>query len=125
MQYDVKTPAEYMGALEDDWRRETLTALRQLIKKGAPELTEAIKYKMLSYEDDRGQVFALNAQKAYVSLYVGNADKVDPGGLLLADLSRGKGCIRFRKSNRVEETRIDEFITRAASLRRDGQDIGC
>lgn len=49
MRYDVKTPAEYMEALEDDGRRETPT----------------------------------------------------------------------------DETRIQEFITKATSLRRDGQEIGC
>lgn len=125
MQYDVKTPDEYMNALDDDWRRDTLTSLRHLIRETAPELEEGIKYKMLSYEDDRGAVFALNAQKGYVSLYVGDADKVDPEGQLLTGLDRGKGCIRFRKSVRVGETRIDEFIAHAAALRRGGGDVGC
>ena len=32
MQYDVKTPEEYMKAIDDDWRRETLMDLRQVIK---------------------------------------------------------------------------------------------
>lgn len=125
MQYDVSTPDEYMKALGDDWRRATLTSLRQLIKEKAPALRESIRYKMLSYEDDRGQVFALNAQKGYVSFYVGDADKVDPTGEVLAGLDRGKGCIRFKKSAKVAETRIDEFIARAAALRGRGGDIEC
>lgn len=54
MRYDVKTPAEYMEALEEDWRRETLT-----------------------------------------------------------------------DETPTDETRIQEFITKATSLRRDGQEIGC
>lgn len=125
MQYDVRTPGEYLQALDDDWRRETLAALRQLILRHAPELREGIRYKMLSYEDDRGPVLGLNAQKGYVSLYVGDARKVDPTGELLGDLERGKGCIRFRKSTRVAETRIDAFIARVAAMRRQGEDIGC
>ena len=80
---------------------------------------------MLSYEDAGGQVFGLNAQKDYVSFYVGNADKVDPGGVLLLGLNRGKGCIRFKKSVRVADTKIHEFISEAARLRRDGEDIDC
>jgi hypothetical protein len=32
---------------------------------------------MLSYSDQRGIVFGLNAQKHYVSLYVGDAKKID------------------------------------------------
>lgn len=125
MQYDVTTPAEYLAALDDDWRRETLLSLRALIRERAPSLRESIRYGMLSYEDDAGGVFGLNAQKGYVSLYVGDSAKVDPTGELLAGLDRGKGCIRFRKSTQVADTRIDEFIARAASMHAQGQDIDC
>ena len=125
MQYDVSTPDEYLSVLEQDWRRDTLMSLRELIKRNAPELEETIKYKMLCYEDDRGPVFALNAQKGYVSFYVGNAEKVDPTGELLGGLDRGKGCIRFKKSVKVTETKIDGFISRAAAMRRHGGDIEC
>ncbi len=80
---------------------------------------------MLSYDDDRGPVFALNAQKGYVSFYVGNAEKVDPTGEHLDGLDHGKGCIRFKKTVKVTETRIDAFIARAASMRRNSGDIDC
>ena len=80
---------------------------------------------MLSYGDERGAVFALNAQKGYVSFYVGNADKVDPSGELLGNLDRGKGCIRFKKSVKVPDTAIGAFISRAAAMRRQGGDIDC
>jgi hypothetical protein len=113
MQYDVATPEEYLRALDQDWRRDTLVALREIIQQSAPELREAIRYKMLSYEDDRGPVFALNAQKGYVSLYVTDAEKVDPTGELLAGLDPGK----------VADTRIDAFITRAVAVRRQGPDV--
>jgi hypothetical protein len=77
MQYNVRTPDDYLRVLEDDWRRTTLMALRDLIIRDGPDLRDSIKYRMLTFEDDRGPVFALNAQKSYVSLYVGDADKVD------------------------------------------------
>ncbi len=125
MQYDVSTPEEYMRALDDDWRRETLSALRRLVQQHAPDLTEGIKYKMLHYEDEQGPLFGLNAQKHYVSFYVGDADKVDPDGELLAGLNRGKGCIRFTKSVKVENTKIDAFIARAAEMHRLGEDTDC
>ncbi len=75
MQYDVKTPSEYIKVLNDDWRREKLEEVRALIKSKAPSLSEGINYKMLSYGDKNGNVFHLNAQKHYVSLYVGNVEK--------------------------------------------------
>jgi Uncharacterized conserved protein len=125
MQYDVKTPGEYLETLESDWRRETLLQLRALIQGQAPELVEGIDYKMLSYRDATGIVFALNAQKHYVSFYVGNASTIDPDGALLAGLDHGKGCIRFKKSVSVAKTQIETFIERAAELNRRGIDTGC
>ena len=126
MQYDVATPDEYMAALEDDWRRDTLAELRQLVFELAPELKESIRYRMLSYDDDSGEgVFALNAQKHYVSFYVGDADRVDPDGSLLAGLNRGKGCIRFSRTKSVADSRIREFISRAVELQRAGAEVAC
>ncbi len=125
MQYDVKTPGEYMDALEDDWRKTAVAELRQLVSNYAPELTESIKYRMLSYDDAAGGVFGLNAQKNYVSFYVGDAARIDPDGSLLAGLNLGKGCIRFRKTQPVSSTRIEVFIARTMEMRRAGLDIGC
>lgn len=125
MKYDVTSPAEYMKALAPDWRRTTLEELRELLRENAPELTEGIAYKMLSYHDGERLVFGLNAQKNYVSFYIGDATKVDPDGSLLEGLDRGKGCIRFKKSVLVSETKIAEFIARATEMYRKDLDIGC
>lgn len=125
MQYNVTTPTEYINALEKDWRLEKLQALRKIIKSKAPDYTEDIQYKMLGYSDDKGLVFSLNAQKDYVSFYVGDTKKVDPSGELLEGINKGKGCIRFKKSINIANTHIDEFIERAVDLRKQGIDIGC
>ena len=125
MQYDATTPAEYIDQLDDDWRRNTLEQLRSLIKESAPQLEEGIQYKMLSFADSDGAVFHLNAQKNYVSLYVGDIEKIDPDGDMLTGLSCGKGCIRFKKSASVPDSRIDEFIARTVQLHAEGADIDC
>lgn len=125
MQYDVQTPAEYMDSLEDDWRRATLEEIRSIIKSYGSELVEGIDYKMLSYRDDRGILFGLNAQKHYVSLYVGDISKIDPDGSLLQGINVGKGCIRFSKTKVVSKTRIKEFIERAIDMWRRGEDLDC
>ncbi len=125
MLYDAKTPADYIDQLEDDWRRETLQQLRAIIRQKAPELEERMHYKMLGYGVGETYVFHLNAQKGYVSLYVGNASKIDPGGALLDGLNVGKGCVRFTKSKSVADTRIDEFIARSVDRWKEGAEIGC
>jgi hypothetical protein len=99
-----------------------------LIKKHGPELKEGVKWGVLSYAysiESKGTGFALNAQKNSVNFYVGTARKVDPEGVLLAGLDVGKGCIRFKKTTKVAETRIEEFIKKAVTMLRNGEDCGC
>ena len=125
MQYDVGTPEEYLEKLEPDWRKEKLLALRQLIRSAAPGAVEAIHYKMLGYHENEDYLFHLNAQRGYVSLYVGNVETVDPRGELLKNVSLGKGCIRFKKSVKLEETGVEAFLSRYMELREAGKDLGC
>lgn len=111
--------------LERDWRREKLLELRSLIKEHGPDLKENIRYGMLSYDLPSGGGIALNAQKNSVNFYVGPAKKIDPDGTLLAGLDVGKGCIRFKKSKAVADTRIEEFMKKALVMLRNGENIGC
>lgn len=125
MQYDVSTPEEYLEVLQDDWRKEKLLILREMIRVKAPDLTEGIQYKMLSYGDGTTTVFALNAQKNYVALYVGDIAKIDESGEMLKGLNLGKGCIRLSKSITIADTGLEPFIDRTIALWRQGIDIDC
>lgn len=125
MQYDVKSPGEYFEKLEDDWRKMKLEQVRQLIKKHGPHLNEGIEYKMLSYGTDGKSMFNLNAQKSYVSLYVGTIDKVDDAQELLKYFDTGKGCIRIKKKVEIKETGLEEFIRRTIELWKKGGNTDC
>ena len=125
MQYDASTPQEYVAQLEDDWRKPCLLKIRDLLINTCPTLDEAINYKMLAYSDNRGPLFHLNAQKNYVSLYIGDAKKVDPSGELLKGLDVGKGCLRFKKSTNIDDTDLPTFIARTYELWNKGVDVGC
>ena len=125
MLYEASTPKEYLSTLEDDWRKQTLEYIRNLILQKGPELNEHINYNMLGYGKDPEPVFHLNAQKHYVSLYVGNADSIDPDGTMLHGLDRGKGCIRFKKSVNPEDTNIEAFIAKTIDHWKAGGEVGC
>ncbi|MEM8937535.1 MAG: DUF1801 domain-containing protein [Pseudomonadota bacterium] len=125
MQYDAKTPTDYLDALSDDWRKSHLLKIRDLLFHAAPDLIERIHYKMLAYGDDAEELFHLNAQRGYVSLYAGNIDAVDPDRVLLSAFSTGKGCIRFRKSSNLDDDGLKSFIEIAVSKWRDGASLGC
>lgn len=125
MFHDATTPRNYLSKLPDDWRKRTLMQLRALVLQHGPDLRESIHYKMLGYGAGDRFVFHLNAQKSYVSLYAGDVRKVDPEGELISGLDVGKGCIRFKKTTSVPETRIDAFISRAIARWKAGHDDGC
>ena len=125
MQYEAKTPREYLEKLESDWRKDKLEQVRELIKKQGPHLKEGIEYKMLAYGNDEKNIFHLNAQQAYVSLYVGNIDKVENAKELLKDFDRGKGCIRIKKKVSISETGLEEFIKQTVELWEKGGNTDC
>ncbi|MEM9053729.1 MAG: DUF1801 domain-containing protein [Pseudomonadota bacterium] len=125
MLYDVDTPHAYMEALDEDWRKQTLLNVRDMILKAEPGLVERVNYKMLAYGSETRELFHLNAQSAYVSLYVGNIETVDPGRTLLSAFSLGKGCIRFRKSANLSDPGLAKFIEQAVALWRKGDAIDC
>lgn len=125
MQYDATDAVGYLGMLEDDWRKEKLLAIRQMILCAAPELEESIRYKMLSFGKDELSIFALNAQKHYVSLYVGTIDKIENAESLLTGYNYGKGCIRVKKTINIEETGLQDFIRKTIAMWRAGQGTGC
>lgn len=125
MQYDANTPQNYLDQLEEDWRRDKLFDLRQMILEAAPEVDEHIHYKMLGYGQNDNWLCHLNAQKHYVSLYLGNIQALDPDGSLTTGLNMGKGCIRISKSLKISDTQILELLERAVVRWQKGEASGC
>lgn len=125
MQYEAKTPKEYIELLENDWRKDKLMLVREMIKKHGPDLVERIEYKMLSYAKNEKSVFNLNAQRAYASLYVGSINKVDNAQELLKGFDIGKGCIRIKKKVSIPETGLEEFIKRTIEIWEVGGNTDC
>jgi uncharacterized protein YdhG (YjbR/CyaY superfamily) len=125
MLYEAKTPEAYLSMLEEDWRKEKLLQVRAMILQLAPQLEEGIQYKMLAYKLDGHAVFQLNAQKNYVSLYVGNISKVERGAEPLQPFSLGKGCIRIKKSLDLNSTQLDIFIQEVLDTWKQGGDTDC
>lgn len=125
MQYEASTPQDYINQLENDWRKERLLYVRELILAHGKQLEEGIAYKMLAYRYKNKIVFNLNAQRAYVSLYVGTINKVENAQALLRDFSIGKGCIRIKKNVDIDQTGLEAFIKRTIAIWEKGGDTDC
>lgn len=125
MQYRVNSPEEYFQTIDTDWRKEKILELREIIFEAAPEIHESIHYKMLAYGNEDHKVLHLNAQKHYVGLYVGTIDKIEGAREMLAGLDMGKGCIRIKKSNQIDDTGLRKFIEKTMEMWRAGEDTSC
>jgi len=121
-----KNPQDFLENLKNDWRKEKLSQVRELILCHS-QLTEGMNYGMLSYGNpsDDEPLFHLNAQKNYVSLYVGDISKIDPDQRILKGLNLGKGCIRLTKTKNIPDTGLEEFIQKAVDLWLEGKDTSC
>lgn len=121
-----KNPQEFLENLKNDWRKEKLLEIRELILYHS-QLIEGMNYGMLSYGDGKNdeQLFHLNAQKNYISLYVGDISKIDPKSNMLKGLNLGKGCIRISKTKNISNTGLKEFIQKSVDFWLQGKDTSC
>ena len=114
MQREVATPAEYIAAVPEV-QRALFDHLRALIQQSAPSLKEGVRWGMLSYEDT-GALFALAAQKNYVGLYVMATEALKDMAAELESVDHGKGCLRFKKLDRVPTETIKKLLVHAHGL---------
>ncbi len=112
MIYDADSPEGYLAALENDWRKEKLLAIREHFLS-IDGVTEGMQYKMLSYKRDSDPVAIMNAQKGYVSIYMDDLSVLDPDGSLLKGYNCGKSCLRLRKTDGIEI--VQELVARRLS----------
>jgi hypothetical protein len=125
MIHKANTPSEYLEILQPDWRKETLLEIRSQILDHS-DMSEVMNWGMLGYKMAKQEPFIhLNAQRNYVSIYVGNIDKVPGAEELLSGYNRGKGCLRLTKTKSPKDAPVMEFIRRAIEFYRSGGNIDC
>ena len=80
---------------------------------------------MLAYQFKGQTIFHLNAQRAYVSLYVGDLSKIKGSHELLHAFDKGKGCIRIKKNVSIKETGLETFIQQTLNYWNIGGETLC
>src|SRR5687768_12651424 len=128
-QLNVKTPTEYIAAV-DDKRRPDIAALDALIRKHAPGLEPVIMGGMLGYgpfhyryasgrEGDACKL-AIASNASYISLYCFASDaKGYVAERYVGRLGRakiGKSCVMFRKLENLDEEALVALIKETAKM---------
>jgi hypothetical protein len=115
--------AETMGE-KDDWRGETLSRIRTLIKEADPEVVEEAKWKKPSQPDGvpvwshDGMICTGETYKAAVKLtFAKGASLKDPAGLFNSSLEGNtRRAIDIREGEAIDEDAFKELIREAVSL---------
>jgi hypothetical protein len=108
-----------------DWRGETLSFLRKLIKRADPDVCEEVKWRKPSnamsgvptWEHD-GIICTGETYKDKVKLtFARGAALADPSGLFNSSLDGGtRRAIDFREDDKVDEKAFKELIRAAVDL---------
>jgi uncharacterized protein YdhG (YjbR/CyaY superfamily) len=115
MKRDVTSPEAYLQAIPTA-QLPLVEHLRDLVREALPGVDAQIRWGMLCYDDD-GALFALAAQKNYVSLYVMATQALEDMAEELGGLDHGKGCLRFKTLSTLPTETIRRLLVHARSVR--------
>jgi hypothetical protein len=102
-------------------RTDAVIRLRELCLEHLDGFTEGMKYGMPGYV--RGDVFegegeiGFAAQTQYLSFYVTRTDVMAAHRDRLTGLSVGKGCIRYRRPEQLDEAVVRSILEMTAATR--------
>jgi hypothetical protein len=126
-QLNVKTPAEYISAV-DDKRRPDIAALDALVRKHAPTLEPVVMGGMLAYgpfhyryasgrEGDACKI-SIASNASYISMYCFAADANGYVAARYADrlpkAKIGKSCVQFKRLADLDEQALVALIKETA-----------
>ncbi len=117
MQRFVATPEEYLKEVPAE-QLPIVEHLRTLIREAVPSAKESIGYGMLQYNFPDGQ-FNLAAQKNSVNLYGTSAKLIAEMAAELKGVDKGKGCLRFKKLEKVPTDALRTLLMRTKKMREE------
>ncbi|WP_100658569.1 hypothetical protein [Alteromonas flava] len=111
MQHDIANAQAFMTSLTVEWQNALINDVINYVTELDSSIECFIQYKMLAvgYANSSAEnqsMCCINAQKNYVSLYVGNVNRVDPTGELSEHFDCGQACVRIRKRRAHERTKV-------------------
>jgi len=124
-----ESPAQLVDArIEelDDWRGETLSRLRALIKEADPEVIEAWKWRGVPVWEHAGIICTGETYKAVVKLtFAKGAALDDPSGLFNASLEGNvRRAIDLHEGDKIDEKALKALIRAAVALNVGARKIG-
>ena len=102
----------------DDWRGETLSRLRTLIKQADPEVVEEWKWRGTPVWSHDGMICSGETYKSVVKMtFAKGASLKDPSGLFNSSLEgNARRAIDFHEGDKIDEKALKALIRSAVAL---------
>ncbi|MGY3614757.1 DUF1801 domain-containing protein [Bradyrhizobium sp. USDA 10063] len=103
-----------------DWRSETLSRLRNLIKQADPEVVEEWKWRGVPVWEHGGIICTGETYKSVVKMtFAKGASLEDPSGLFNSSLEGNtRRAIDFHEGDKIDEAALKALIRAAVALNR-------
>jgi hypothetical protein len=104
----------------DDWRGDTLSRLRTLVKQAAPDVVEEWKWRGVPVWYDHGMLCTGESYKSIVKMtFAKGATLDDPAGMFNSSLEGNtRRAIDFHEGEKINEKAFKALIKAAVSLNR-------
>jgi hypothetical protein len=118
---NTKSPSQLIDArIKElgDWRGETLSRLRALIKEADPDVIEEWKWRGVPVWYDNGMLFTGESYKEVVKMtFAKGASLDDPSGLFNSSLDGNvRRAIDFREGEKINEKALKALFRSAVKL---------
>ena len=102
----------------DDWRGETLSRIRALIKQADPQVVEEWKWRGVPVWSHAGIICTGETYKEHVKMtFARGASLPDPSGLFNASLEGNtRRAIDFHEGDRIDEEALKALVRSAVKL---------
>ena len=109
---------DFMVEVSPD-RRPALDRLRSLCRETFGAERELMAFGMPAYGDPKTPWIAFNSQKQHIALYAGQG-AIERFGDRLGGASCGKGCIRWRRPDRMDFDVIADILADVKARKASG-----
>jgi hypothetical protein len=102
----------------DDWRGETLSRLRALVKEADPDVVEEWKWRGVPTWEHDGMICTGETYKHYVKMtFAKGAALEDPAGLFNSSLEGNtRRAIDFHEGEKIDEKALKALVRAAVAL---------
>ncbi|MEU9464507.1 iron chaperone [Streptomyces sp. NPDC058322] len=114
VQSQAKDVDGYLAEVPEE-RKVGLTRLRELCRTELQGFTEVMAYGMPVYERDGIGEVAFASQKQYISFYLMRSDVREAFAEQLAGHDMGKGCLRFRRPEKIDFVLLRDLLRATAA----------